>query len=116
VSTVFDSIGKDTFIGSLDCLQPRGMMVSFGNASGPVDNFSLRELASRGSLFLTRPALGSYTATRAELDACARSLFEVVARGAVKIEIKQRYNLADAGQAHRDLEARRTTGSTILLP
>jgi NADPH2:quinone reductase len=116
VSTVFDSIGKDTFIGSLDCLQPRGMMVSFGNASGPVDNFSLRELASRGSLFLTRPALGSYTATRAELDACARSLFEVVARGAVKIEINQRYNLADAGQAHRDLEARRTTGSTILLP
>ncbi|WP_426343703.1 quinone oxidoreductase family protein [Pseudoduganella sp. R-32] len=116
VSTVFDSIGKDTFIGSLDCLRPRGMMVSFGNASGPVANFSLGELASRGSLFLTRPALGNYTATRADLESCAQSLFDVVARGDVKIEIKQRYNLADVGQAHRDLEARRTTGSTILLP
>jgi NADPH2:quinone reductase len=116
VSTVFDSIGKDTFIGSLDCLRPRGMMVSFGNASGPVANFSLGELASRGSLFLTRPALGNYTATRADLEACAQSLFDVVVRGDVKIEIKQRYNLADVGQAHRDLEARRTTGSTILLP
>ena len=116
VSTVFDSIGKDTFIGSLDCLRPRGMMVSFGNASGQVANFSLGELASRGSLFLTRPALGNYTATRADLEACAQSLFDVVARGDVKIEIKQRYNLADVGQAHRDLEARRTTGSTILLP
>jgi len=116
VSTVFDSIGKDTFIGSLDCLRPRGMMVSFGNASGPVANFSLGELASRGSLYLTRPALGSFTATREELDACARSLFDVVASGQVKIDINQRYNLADVGQAHQDLEARRTTGSTILLP
>ena len=116
VSTVFDSIGKDTFTGSLDCLRPRGMMVSFGNASGPVDNFSLGELASRGSLFLTRPALGSYTATRAELEACAQSLFDAVARGAVKVDIHQRYNLSDVGRAHRDLEARRTTGSTIILP
>jgi NADPH2:quinone reductase len=116
VSTVFDSIGKDTFIGSLDCLRPRGMMVSFGNASGPVANFSLGELASRGSLFLTRPALGNYTATRAELEGCAQSLFDVVARGAVKVDIHQRYNLADVAQAHRDLEARRTTGSTIILP
>ncbi|MCE3263863.1 MAG: NADPH:quinone reductase [Pseudoduganella sp.] len=116
VAKVFDSIGKDTFIGSLDCLQPRGLMVSFGNASGPVPDFSLGELASRGSLYITRPALGSYTATRAELDACAQSLFDVVARGEVKVDINQRYNLADVGQAHSDLEARRTTGSTILLP
>jgi len=92
------------------------MMVSFGNASGPVANFSLSELASRGSLSLTRPALGNFTSTREELEACAQSLFDVVARGDVKIEIKQRYNLADVAQAHRDLEARRTTGSTILLP
>jgi len=116
VSTVFDSIGKDTFIGSLDCLRPRGTMVSFGNASGPVANFSLGELASRGSLYLTRPALGNYVATRADLEACAQSLFDVVARGDVRIDINQRYNLADVGQAHSDLEARRTTGSTILLP
>jgi NADPH2:quinone reductase len=81
-----------------------------------VANFSLGELASRGSLFLTRPALGNYTATRAELEGCAQSLFDVVARGAVKVDIHQRYNLADVAQAHRDLEARRTTGSTIILP
>ncbi|WP_342116712.1 quinone oxidoreductase family protein [Pseudoduganella sp. OTU4001] len=116
VSAVFDSIGKDTFTGSLDCLRPRGIMVSFGNASGPVDNFSLGELASRGSLYVTRPTLYSYIATRPELEACAQSLFDVVARGAVKVDINQRYNLADVGQAHRDLEARRTTGSTIILP
>ncbi|MYM34033.1 NADPH:quinone reductase [Duganella sp. FT94W] len=116
VSAVYDSIGKDTFIGSLDCLQPLGTMVSFGNASGPVPPFSLTELASRGSLFITRPSLMAYTAQRADLEAMAKSLFGVVSSGEVKIDIRQRYALADVQQAHRDLEARKTTGSTILLP
>ncbi|SHN43717.1 NADPH2:quinone reductase [Duganella sacchari] len=116
VSVVYDSIGKDTFIGSLDCLQPLGMMVSFGNASGPVLPFGLNELASRGSLFVTRPSLMAYTAKREDLEASARSLFGVVSSGEVKIDIRQRYALADVQQAHRDLEARKTTGSTILLP
>ncbi|MYM30327.1 NADPH:quinone reductase [Duganella sp. CY15W] len=116
VSVVYDSIGKDTFIGSLDCLQPLGMMVSFGNASGPVPPFGLNELASRGSLFVTRPSLMAYTAKREDLEASARSLFGVVSSGEVKIDIRQRYALADVQQAHRDLEARKTTGSTILLP
>jgi NADPH2:quinone reductase len=116
VSAVYDSIGKDTFIGSLDCLQPLGTMVSFGNASGPVPPFSLSELASRGSLFVTRPSLMAYMARREDLDAAAKSLFGVVSSGEVKIDIRQRYALADVQQAHRDLEARKTTGSTILLP
>lgn len=116
VSAVYDSIGKDTFIGSLDCLQPLGTMVSFGNASGPVPPFSLTELASRGSLFITRPSLMAYTAKREDLEAMAKSLFGVVSSGEVKIDIRQRYALADVQQAHRDLEARKTTGSTILLP
>ena len=116
VSVVYDSIGKDTFTGSLDCLQPLGMMVSFGNASGPVPPFSLNELASRGSLFITRPSLMAYMAKREDLEASAKSLFGVVGSGEVKIDIRQRYALADVQQAHRDLEARRTTGSTILLP
>ena len=116
VSAVYDSIGKDTFIGSLDCLQPLGTMVSFGNASGPVPPFSLGELASRGSLFITRPSLMSYMAKREDLEAAARSLFGVVASGEVKIDIRQRYALADVGQAHTELEARKTTGSSILLP
>nr|WP_315253428.1 quinone oxidoreductase [uncultured Duganella sp.] len=116
VSAVYDSIGKDTFIGSLDCLQPLGTMVSFGNASGPVPPFSLTELASRGSLFITRPTLMSYTAKREDLEAMAKSLFGVVSSGEVKIDIRQRYALADVQQAHRDLEARKTTGSTILVP
>lgn len=116
VSAVYDSIGKDTFIGSLDCLQPLGTMVSFGNASGPVPPFSLTELASRGSLFITRPSLMAYTARREDLEAMAKSLFGVVSSGEVKIDIRQRYALADVQQAHRDLEARKTTGSTILLP
>ena len=116
VSVVYDSVGKDTFIGSLDCLSPLGMMVSLGNASGSVPPFSVGELASRGSLFLTRPSLMSYMATRDDLEAAAASLFGVVSSGAVKIEIKQRYKLADAAQAHSDLEARKTTGSSILLP
>ena len=116
VSVVYDSIGKDTFTGSLDCLAPLGLMVSFGNASGPVPEFSLGELASRGSLFITRPSLMSYMAKREDLEAAAASLFGMVGSGAVKIEIHQRYQLADVVQAHRDLEARKTTGSSILLP
>ena len=116
VSVVYDSIGKDTFTKSLDCLRPLGMMVSFGNASGPVLDFSLAELASRGSLFITRPTLFSYAAKRADLEAMAADLFAVVASGDVKIDIHQTYKLADAAQAHIDLEARKTTGSSILVP
>jgi len=116
VTAVYDSIGKDTFIGSLDCLRPLGTMVSFGNASGPVDPFSLSELANRGSLFVTRPSLMAYMSTRAELEAAAKSLFGVVASGAVKIDVRQRYALADVARAHTELEARKTTGSSILLP
>ena len=113
---VYDSIGKDTFEASLDCLRPRGLMVSFGNASGPVPPFNLATLGQKGSLFLTRPSLMAYTAAREELVASANALFEVVAKGAVKIEVRQTYALKDAAQAHRDLEARKTTGSTVLLP
>lgn len=116
VSVVYDSIGKDTFTGSLDCLQPMGMMVSFGSASGPVPDFSLAELASRGSLFITRPTLFAYTARRADLEAMAADLFEMVGSGKVTIDVRQRYALAEAGQAHNDLESRKTTGSSILLP
>jgi NADPH2:quinone reductase len=116
VPVVYDSIGKDTFFGSLDCLRPLGTMVSFGNSSGPVAPFSLGELASRGSLYVTRPTLGTFTAKRADLEAMAANLFQMVSSGKVKIDIRQRYKLADAAQAHIDLEARKTTGSTILLP
>ncbi len=116
VPVVYDSIGKDTFTASLDCLAPLGMMVSYGSASGPVPPFGLNELASRGSLFITRPTLFSYMATRADLGAMAGELFGMVESGKVKIGINQRYALQDAAQAHRDLEARKTTGSTILLP
>jgi NADPH2:quinone reductase len=113
---VYDSVGHDTFFESLDCLKPRGMMVSFGNASGPPPACSPLELSKRGSLFLTRPSLFHYIATRAELDSAARELFRVVARRKVRIHIGQRYALAEAAQAHRDLEARRTVGSTVLVP
>ena len=116
VSVVYDSIGKDTFTGSLNCLKPRGLMVSFGNASGPVAPFGLSELVSRGSLYLTRPSLGHYTATREALDATAGDLFDMVISGKITIEINQRYALKDVAQAHIDLEARKTTGSTILIP
>jgi NADPH2:quinone reductase len=116
VPVVYDSIGKDTFTGSLDCLSPMGMMVSFGNASGAVPPFTLGELQSRGSLFITRPTLVTYTAKREDLDAMAADLFAVVGSGKVKIEINQRYALKDVGQAHRDLESRKTTGSSILIP
>ncbi|MEH6458591.1 quinone oxidoreductase family protein [Chitinimonas sp. JJ19] len=116
VRVVYDGVGKDTFMGSLDCLAPRGMMVTYGNASGPVPDIAPLLLSQKGSLFLTRPTLGHYTATRAELVAAAEALFAVVAGGQVRIQIAQRYALADAAQAHRDLEARKTVGSTILLP
>ena len=116
VPVVYDSIGKDTFLGSLDCLAPLGMMVSYGSASGPVPPFSVNELASRGSLFITRPTLFTYTAQRSDLEAMSADLFQMVDSGKVKIEINQRYALKDVQQAHRDLESRKTTGSTILLP
>ena len=116
VPVVYDSIGKDTFTGSLDCLAPLGMMVSFGSASGPVPPFSLNELASRGSLFITRPTLFSYTAARSDLEAMAAELFGMVVSKKIRIDINQRYALKDVAQAHRDLEARKTTGSTILVP
>jgi NADPH2:quinone reductase len=116
VAVVYDSVGKDTFMDSLDCLKPLGMMVTYGNASGPPPAISPLELSKRGSLFLTRPTLFTYTAARQDLEAGARELFKVVASRKVRIRIGQRYALADAAQAHRDLEARRTTGSTVLLP
>ncbi|CAN5204665.1 quinone oxidoreductase [soil metagenome] len=116
VPVVYDSIGKDTFTGSLDCLAPLGMMVSFGSASGPVAPFGMNELASRGSLFVTRPTLFSYIAKREDLESMAADLFGMVESGKVKIEINQRYALKDVGQAHRDLESRKTTGSSVLLP
>lgn len=116
VAVVYDSVGQATFMGSLDCLRPLGMMVSFGNASGPVQSFDPGLLAAKGSLFLTRPTLMTYTAQRADLAASAAELFQVVASGAVRIEVRQTYPLAEAAQAHRDLEARKTTGSTVLLP
>ena len=113
---VYDAVGKDTFFASLDALAPFGMMVSYGNASGPVPPIAPLELARRGSLFLTRPTLFTYIARRADLLRAARELFDVIGRGVVRIEIGQTYPLRDVAQAHRDLEARRTIGSTVLLP
>ncbi|MDP3540722.1 MAG: quinone oxidoreductase [Azonexus sp.] len=116
VPVVYDGVGKDTFMGSLDSLRPLGMMVSYGNASGPVPPLDLILLSQKGSLFVTRPTIMSYTAKRADLEALGAELFDVVASGKVRIEVNQTYPLAEAAQAHRDLEARKTTGSTILLP
>ena len=116
VPVVYDSIGKDTFMDSLACLRPLGMMVSFGNASGAVPPVDIGVLARMGSLFLTRPTLFTYAASRSDLLAMAAELFDLLAAGKLRISIKQRYALKDAGQAHRDLESRRTTGSSILLP
>ncbi|TCS64860.1 quinone oxidoreductase family protein [Varunaivibrio sulfuroxidans] len=116
VPVVYDSIGKDTFMGSLDCLAPMGVMVTFGNASGPVEPINPGLLGQKGSLFLTRPSLFTYTAKRDDLAAMAAELFEVVRGGQVKIEVNQTYPLKQAAQAHSDLEARKTTGSTVLLP
>lgn len=116
VPVAFDSVGKDTFEASLNSLSPRGMMVTFGNASGPAPALAPLELTKRGSLFLTRPRLGDYIATRAELEASSAALFRRLRDGTVKLAPSHRYPLAEAAQAHRDLEARRTTGSVILLP
>ncbi|WP_133650633.1 quinone oxidoreductase family protein [Paraburkholderia flava] len=116
VPVVYDSIGKDTFTASLDCLAPLGLFVSFGNASGPLPLIDSSEFAGRGSLFFTRPTLFSYIAKRSDYDAMSAELFEMISSGKVKTSINQRYALADVGQAHIDLEARRTTGSTVLLP
>ncbi len=116
VPVVYDSIGRDTFMGSLDCLRPFGMMVSFGSASGPVPPFDLNILAPKGSLFVTRPTIVTYTAKRADLLQSAKELFEIVASGKVKIEVNQTYALKDAAAAQIDLAARKTTGSTVLLP
>jgi NADPH2:quinone reductase len=116
VPVVYDSVGKTTFLGSLDCLQPLGMMVNFGSASGAPEPFNVGLLQQKGSLFLTRPTLNTYAAKRDDLVAGANDLFEVVKSGKVRIEIAQRYPLKDAAQAHRDLESRKTTGSTILVP
>lgn len=116
VPVVYDGVGKDTFMDSLDCLAPLGLMASFGNASGAVPSFNPGILAQKGSLFLTRPTLVTYTATREDLVKAAAELFSVVKSGKVKISINQTYPLRDAAQAHRDLEARKTTGSTVLIP
>jgi len=116
VPVVYDSVGKTTWEGSLDCLRPRGLMVTFGNASGPVAPVNLGILASKGSLYVTRPTLATYIAARADLVERSNALFEVVKSGKVKIETTGKYKLADAAQAHRDLESRKTTGSVILIP
>lgn len=116
VPVVYDGVGKDTFFASLDCLRQRGLMVSYGNSSGPVPPFSPLELSKRGSLYLTRPTLFNYIAKASDRARGARELFEVVANGRVKVMIGQSYSLSNAAQAHRDLEGRRTTGSTLLIP
>ena len=116
VPVVYDSVGKDTFTRSLDCLQPLGLMVSFGNASGPVPPVALNELNARGSLFLTRPSLPAYAGKRADLEAMAAELFDMVASGKIEVPIHQRFPLAEAARAHVALEGRKTTGKTILLP
>ncbi|MFY0613515.1 MAG: quinone oxidoreductase [Hyphomicrobiaceae bacterium] len=116
VDVVYDSIGQDTYPMSLDCLKPLGLFVTFGNASGPIKNFDVGILGGKGSLYVTRPTLFTYTAKRADLLANAADLFEVVESGAVSIKVNQTYPLAEAAQAHRDLESRATTGSTILTP
>lgn len=116
VAVVYDGVGKDSFSGSLDSLRTMGMMVAYGNASGPVPPLDLLLLSQKGSLFVTRPTLMNYTAKRADLEALGAELFAMVGSGRVRIEVNQRYALKDAELAHRDLEARRTTGSTILLP
>jgi NADPH2:quinone reductase len=116
VPVVYDSVGKSTFQGSLDCLRPFGLLVSFGNASGPVPPFELGILAQKGSLYVTRPTLFTYTASRIDLEATAKDLFDVVLSGKVKIEVNYTYGLKDAQQVHRDLESRKTTGSIVMLP
>lgn len=116
VPVVYDSVGKDTFGASLDCLAPLGLMVSFGNSSGPVPPVDIGVLGAKGSLFLTRPSLATYTALRSDLERTAQDLMRVVASGAVHIRVNQTFALEDAANAHRALEARKTTGSTVLIP
>jgi len=116
VPVVYDSVGRTTFYQSLDCLRPHGVLVSFGNASGKVEPFGLHELMRRGSLYVTRPTLQDFIGERASLEAGAAELFSLVEKGHVVIEVNQTYALSDAAQAHRDLEARKTTGSTVLIP
>src|SRR5205823_9045903 len=116
VPVVYDSVGKSTFTGSLDCLRPLGLLVSFGNASGAVPPFELGILAPKGSLYVTRPTLATYTATRADLEATANDLFDIVLSGKVKIEIGRVFSLKDAPQVHRDLENRKTAGSIVMTP
>jgi NADPH2:quinone reductase len=116
VPVVYDSVGKDTWSTSLDCLAPLGLMVSYGNASGPVPPVDISILSTKGSLYVTRPNLATYTAKRADLEKTAGDLFDVVQKGAVKIEVNQTFPLKDAAAAHIALESRRTTGSTVLLP
>jgi NADPH:quinone reductase len=116
VPVVYDSVGRDTFMQSLDCLRTHGVMVSFGNSSGKVEPFALAELTKRGSLYVTRPTLQDFIRERTDLDAGSAELFELVQKNIVAIEVHQTYPLAEAAAAHRDLEARRTTGSTVLIP
>ncbi|WP_346915190.1 quinone oxidoreductase [uncultured Roseibium sp.] len=113
---VYDSVGKDTYPGSLDCLKPLGLWASFGQSSGPIIDFNMGLLAQKGSLFATRPTLFTYIASRSDLEMTANDLFDVVKSGVVKIEVNQEYRLADATQAHKDLEGRKTTGTTVLIP
>ena len=116
VPVVYDAVGRDTFEGSLDCLRPRGLLVSFGQSSGKIDPFDLGILSAKGSLYVTRPTLMTYTASRADLGTSSQALFDVVAQGAVRITVNQTFPLAEAAAAHRALESRQTTGSTILMP
>jgi len=116
VPVVYDSVGKDTFLASLDCLKPLGLMVSFGNSSGKVTPFDIGILSQKGSLYLTRPTLATYTATRKDLEVTAKDVFEVIREGKVKVEIRHTYPLADAEKVHRDLEGRRTVGSIVMVP
>jgi NADPH2:quinone reductase len=116
VPVVYDSVGRDTFLASLDCLKPLGLMVSFGNASGKVTPFDIGILSQKGSLYLTRPTLATYTASRVDLEATARDAFAVIREGKVKVEIRHTYPLAEAAQVHRDLEGRRTVGSIVMIP
>src|SRR5947209_5482356 len=116
VPVVYDSVGKVTFTSSLDCLKPLGLMVSFGNASGKVAPFDIGILSQKGSLYLTRPTLATYTASRSDLEATARDVFEVIREGQVRVEVRHTYPLAEASRVHRDLEGRRTVGSTVMVP
>ncbi len=116
VAVVYDGVGRSTFLGGLDCLRPRGMMVSYGQASGAIPPFDPGLLGARGSLYLTRPSLFTYTASRADLEASAAELFEAVRSGALAIEVNQTFALKETAEAHRALESRATTGATVLLP